>query len=111
MGVTAAILGASAIMAAATGAQSAVQHHEAKKARSAQEEAQMRAEATQREANRNAEKKRLEGLASNKTIADYGNIWGSGESKMADAARKFSAGAGSFSDDEETNPFYSRGLF
>lgn len=76
-----------------------------------QEKAQKEAEAKQKEADYNAEKKRLDALAANQTATDYANVWGVDSAKYADAAQKFSAGTGSFdTDDDETNPFYYRGL-
>lgn len=76
-----------------------------------QEEAQKKAEAKQTEADYMAEKRRLEALAANQTATDYGSVWGVDSNKFVDAAQKLSAGTGSFdTDDDETNPFYYRGL-
>ena len=76
-----------------------------------QKKAQAQAEEKQRIADERAEKQRLEGLVANQTATDYGNIWGTDTAKYADAAQKFSAGTGDFNtEDEETNPFYARGL-
>ena len=108
--ITAAVIMATT-MAATTGTQMAVAHHEQKAAREAQENAQAEAKREQQKAERSAEQKRLEGIAANQNSINYGNIWAGTESKRyADAAQKLSAGTGSFSDDDETNPFYSRGL-
>jgi cobalamin biosynthesis protein CobT len=107
--ITAAVIMATT-MAATTGTQTAIAHHEQKAAQEAQANAQAAAQEQQKKADQEAEQKRLEGIASNLTATDYGNIWGTESKKYADAAQKLSAGTGSFSDDDETNPFYSRGL-
>lgn len=76
-----------------------------------QEDAQRKAEEKQKEADDKAERQRLEALAANQTATDYANVWKVDSAKYADAAQKMSAGTGSFdTDDEETNPFYYRGL-
>lgn len=76
-----------------------------------QKKAQTKAEAEQQAADESAERKRLEGIATNQSVTDYGNIWGAQANAYKDAAQKLSAGTGSFNtDDEETNPFYQRGL-
>lgn len=76
-----------------------------------QKAAQEKAERTQKEADDRAEKQRLEALAANQQATDYGNIWGADSAKFTDAAQKLSAGTGSFdTEDDETNPFYYRGL-
>lgn len=86
-------------------------HEDSKKARQIQRDAQAAAQAEQAEADRKAEMQRLEGLATNQTATDYSNIWGVNTAKYADAAQKLSAGTGSFNtDDDEENPFYTRGL-
>lgn len=105
-------IAAAAIASAAVGTYSAVDSHKMQKeAQAQQEEAQRKAEEKQAEADRTAEEKRLQALASNQTAVDYGNIWGVNSAKYADAAQKLSAGTGSFNtDDDETNPFYQRGL-
>ena len=105
-----ALLISSLVSAAAAGTQTAVSAHEAGKSRAAQAEAQAKAEQQQKKADQEAEQKRLEGIAANQTATNYGSIWGTESKKYADAAQKLSAGTGSFSDDDETNPFYSRGL-
>lgn len=110
MEIGTAILVSSLISAAAMGTQTAVSAYKADEARAQQDKAQSEAKAAQEKADQDAERKRLEGVASNQTATDYGNIWGVKGSNYADAARKLSAGTGSFSDDDETNPFYSRGL-
>lgn len=94
------------------GTASAVDAHEqAKDAQHEQEKAQRKAEAEQKESDEKAEKQRLEGLKTNAEKTDYGNIWGADSAKYADAAQKLSAGTGSFdTDDNETNPFYQKGL-
>lgn len=76
-----------------------------------QEQAQKDAEEKQKAADEKAERQRLEALAANQTATDYANIWKVDSAKYADAAQKMSAGTGSFdTDDDETNPFYYRGL-
>lgn len=76
-----------------------------------QKEAQRKAENEQKAADEKAEMERLEALASNQTATDYGSVWGVDSNKFVDAAQKLSAGTGSFdTDDDETNPFYYRGL-
>ena len=103
---------ASLISSTSIGAASAIDAHDLQKeAMSKQEEAQQKAEAAQKAADDRAEKQRLEALAANQEATDYGNIWGADSAKYADAAQKLSAGTGSFNTDEdETNPFYQRGL-
>ena len=77
----------------------------------AQRVAQGKAEEEQRKADVAAETQRLEGLKTAATKTDYGDIWGTSTNKYADAAQKLSAGTGSFNtDDDETNPFYTKGL-
>ena len=111
MGVGEALLISSLISAATTGTATAVQAHEQEKALSEQKRAQAQAEAAQKASDEKAEKQRLEALSANATATDYGSIWGTDSKKYADAAQKFSAGTGSFNtDDEESNPFYQRGL-
>lgn len=86
-------------------------HKAAKKSRHAQREAEELARQEQAAADKKAETQRLEALATNMTTTDYANVWGLDNAKYADAAQKLSAGTGSFNEDEdETNPFYSRGL-
>lgn len=88
-----------------------VEYNAAEDARSKQEKAQADAEAAQKAADDKAEKQRLEALAANQEATDYGNVWGADSTKFTDAAQKLSAGTGSFNtDDDETNPFYYRGL-
>lgn len=90
---------------------SIVEYNASEHAREKQEEAQAKAEREQKAADDRAEKQRLEALAANQEATDYGNIWGADSAKYADAAQKLSAGTGSFNTDEdETNPFYQRGL-
>lgn len=103
---------ASLIATTTVGTASAIDAHELQKeAMSKQEEAQEKAEAAQKAADDKAEKQRLEALAANQTATDYGNVWGADSAKYSDAAQKLSAGTGSFNtDDDETNPFYQRGL-
>lgn len=106
-----ALLISSLVSAAAAGTQAAVSAHQQEKTREAQAAAQNEAEQKQKEADDKAEKKRLEGLAANQEATDYGNIWGTEGNKYADAAQKLSAGTGNFNtDDDENNPFYTRGL-
>lgn len=95
--------------AASYGAYSA--HEDAVEARKDMKEGQAKAERLQKEEDMKAERERLEGLAQNQTATDYSNIWGVKGSNFADAAQKLSAGTGSFdTDDDEDNPFYTRGL-
>lgn len=76
-----------------------------------QKDAQNQAAEEQRKADESAERERLEALAANQTATDYGNIWGADSARYVDTAQKLSAGTGSFdTDDDETNPFYYRGL-
>ena len=82
-----------------------------KDAQKKQEEAQEKAAQAQKDADDIAERQRLEALVSNQTATDYGNVWGVENAKYADVAQKLSAGTGDFNtEDEETNPFYTRGL-
>ena len=110
--VASAILWSAVISAVSAGAQTAVSAEASHTAAHAQKVSQERAEAQQEKANKEAEQQRLEGIAANQSATNYGNVWGASESKKyADAAQKLSAGTGSFdTDDDETNPFYSRGL-
>ena len=111
MGIGEALIISSLITAATTATTSAVEYHEQEKAMGQQAEAQAKAEEKQKAADEAAEKKRLEALAANQTATDYGNIWGTDTAKYSDAAQKLSAGTGSFNkEEEETNPFYTRGL-
>lgn len=111
MGVGEALLISSLISAGTTAAQASAAHDAQKGAAWEQKQAQERAERKQKEADDNAERKRLEALAANQTATDYGSVWGVDSNKYADAAQKLSAGTGSFNtDDEEDNPFYTRGL-
>lgn len=107
---------AAAIMAvttaAATGTQMAMTYNMNKEAEHKQKEAQALAEEKQRKADEEAEMTRLQGIAADQEATNYGNIWATDAAKYKDAAQKFGAGTGSFdTDDDETNPFYSRGLF
>lgn len=107
----AALIYSALISAAASGTTAYMQHEDAKEAEWDQKQAQKKAEATQKAADERAERQRLEGLKKQSTATDYGNIWGTDSKKYADAAQKLSAGTGSFNtDDEENNPFYTRGL-
>lgn len=111
IGVGSAILISSLISAAATGAQMSATHDAQKGAEWESKQAQAEAEKKQAEADRTAEEKRLKALATNTTATDYGNVWGVDSNKYADAAQKLSAGTGSFdTDNDEENPFYTRGL-
>ena len=106
-----ALLISSAVTAAASGTAAYVQHEDAKEAEWDQKQAQKKAEAEQKAADERAEKQRLEGLQKQSTATTYGDVWGTDSKKYADAAQKLSAGTGSFNtDDEENNPFYTRGL-
>lgn len=97
------LIGAGASTAASVDAEHTAAH--------AQRVAQGKAEEEQRKADIAAETQRLEGLKTAATKTDYGDIWGTSTNKYADAAQKLSAGTGSFNtDDDETNPFYTKGL-
>lgn len=112
MGAAEYIALASLITSTGISTASAIDAHELQKeAQAKQEEAQNKAEEAQRVADEKAERQRLEALAANQTATDYGNVWGADSAKYSDAAQKLSAGTGSFNtDDDETNPFYQRGL-
>lgn len=109
--ITAALIIAGTTLAA-SGTTTAVQAHQAEAALSHQRHAEERAKEAQEKSDANAEKQRLEALAANQTDTDYGNIWGvDNANKFSDAAQKLSAGTGSFdTDDDDENPFYTRGL-
>lgn len=111
-GIAEGIALASLITSTAIGTASAIDAHEqAKDAQREQEKAMQQAEQQQKESDEKAEKQRLEGLKANAEKTDYGNVWGADSAKYADAAQKLSAGTGSFdTDDDDTNPFYQRGL-
>lgn len=103
--------GAMLVSAAIAGASAVDAHEQAKEAQHEQEKAMQQAEQQQKESDEKAEKERLEGLKTNAEKTDYGNVWGADSAKYADAAQKLSAGTGSFdTDDDDTNPFYQRGL-
>lgn len=78
-----------------------------------QEDAQKAAEAKQKEADENAETARLRALAKNQqdqTGFDFG-VDSTLAKRYADAAQKWGAGTGSMTtDDDNENPFYTRGL-
>ena len=77
-----------------------------------QEKAQQKAEAKQAEADTKAEQARLEALAKNQETQgfDFG-VDSALAKRYADAAQKWGAGTGSLSEDEDNeNPFYTRGL-
>ena len=78
-----------------------------------QKDAQKAAEAKQREADEKAETARLRALAKNQedqTGFDFGVDSGLAK-RYADAAQKWSAGTGSMTtEDDNENPFYTRGL-
>lgn len=111
-GIAEGIALASLLTTATIGTASAIDAHQLQKeAMAKQEEAQRQAEEKQAKADKTAEEKRLEALAANQTDVDYGSIWGVDANKYADVAQKLSAGTGSFNtDDDEENPFYTRGL-
>lgn len=91
--------------------QGVVSYNAEKHAKEDMANAQAAAEAKQQAADEKAERQRLEALAADQTATDYGNIWGADSARYVDAAQKLSAGTGSFdTDDDETNPFYQRGL-
>lgn len=88
------------------------QMHQSDKALDKQEKAQAAAEAKQTEADRKAEAERLEALAKNQEAQgfDFG-VDSALAKRYADAAQKWGAGTGSLSEDEDNeNPFYTRGL-
>ena len=94
-----------------SGIQAYDSHKMQKQASQEQKDAQLRAAQEQKAADIRAETQRLEALKTNQTATDYGDIWGADSNKFVDAAQKLSAGTGSFdTDDDETNPFYYRGL-
>lgn len=108
---------AASIMAGATLAStatsvtsSAIESH---KARKTQREAQEKALEAQQEADNKAETARLEALAKDQQGQagfDFG-IDSALAKRYADAAQKWSAGTGSMTtDDDNENPFYTRGL-
>lgn len=78
-----------------------------------QEEAQKAAEEKQKQADYDAEKKRLEALAKNQEGQqgfDFG-VDSALAKRYADAAQKWGAGTGSMNeDDDQDNPFYTKGL-
>ena len=111
MSTATALIVSSLISATASGVTASVQHDTAKEAEWDQKQAQKKAEATQKAADEKAEMQRLQGLKAQSTATTYGDVWGTDSKKYADAAQKLSAGTGSFNtDDEENNPFYTRGL-
>ena len=111
MGVGEALLYSALISAGTTAATTGVSIEAQHTAANAQKQAQLAAEAQQKAADERAEKQRLEALAANQTATDYSNVWGTDSAKYADAAQKLSAGTGGFdTDEDETNPFYTRGL-
>lgn len=89
-------------------------HEEQKDAAKEQKKALEQAEAKQKEADLDAEQKRLEALAANQGATDFSNIWGidselSKQFAGIDTTKKKDGMEMSF--DEEDNPFYTRGLF
>jgi len=85
-----------------------------KEASRKQEKAQAEAERKQKEADDKAEKARLEALAKNQQDENKFNfgVDSALAKRYADAAQKWGAGTGEMSEEEEEeNPFYSRGLF
>lgn len=109
--VASALLWSAAMQAVTTGVSTYVSREDQQKALDEQKRAQDAATQKQEQADREAEQKRLEGIAANQAATGYGNIWGTDGAKYKDAAQKLSAGTGSFNtDDDETNPFYARGL-
>lgn len=111
MSTATALIVSSLITAAASGTAAYAQHEDTMRSIAEQENAQKAAEQKQKEADEKAERQRLEGLQKQSTATDYANVWGSNSKKYADAAQKLSAGTGSFNiDDEENNPFYTKGL-
>ena len=112
--VSIAAIVAMAASATASGYSAYQGHVDAKEAQARQDQAQAEAKIEQQKADREAEQQRLEGIASNQTATTYGNIWGVDNAyanRYKDAAQKLSAGTGSFdTDDDDNNPFYTRGL-
>lgn len=109
--VASALIYSSLISTATAAGQWWASHEAQEKANWEQKQAQGRAEEKQKAADEKAETQRLEALKTNQTATDYGNVWGTKANNYADAAQKLSAGTGSFNtDDEETNPFYAKGL-
>lgn len=112
---TAEIIGASLMAASvATSATTAgINMHQQNEAEDKQRHAQEKAEAKQNEADRKAEQARLEALAKNQenqTGFDFG-VDSALAKRYADAAQKWSAGTGSMTtEDDNENPFYTRGL-
>lgn len=102
-------VGAASVGLSAT--QGVVSYNQQKHAQEDMKEAQEKAELKQEESDRNAERQRLEAIAANQEATDYSSIWGVKGANYADAAQKLSAGTGSFdTDDDESNPFYTKGL-
>lgn len=106
--ITAAVAGATA---ATTSAISARKQREAQAdARAAQDRANAKAEAEQKKATNQAEYERLSALSNAQDSTKYANAWGVDDalsSKYAENAKDVSK---EISDQEENNPFYTRGL-
>lgn len=112
LGIGEALLIGSAISAASAGATSAVEGYHSHKAEWEQELGQRKAEQAQVAADRKAETERLKALAKQQKSTggfDFG-IDSTLAARYADAAQKWGAGTGSTKQEEEDNPFYTRGL-
>lgn len=109
LGIGEALLISSAITAAASGTSAAVSAHQSEKAEHAQKKAQAKAEAAQIASDKKAEEERLKALAKQQESEAFG-IDSTLAARYADAAQKWGAGTGSTKQDEEENPFYTRGL-
>lgn len=111
-GIAEALIASAAISAASAGVNTGVQSHQAHKSRWEQEQGQRRAEQAQIAADRKAETERLEALAKQqKSTSDFSfGIDSTLAARYADAAQKWGAGTGSTKQEEEDNPFYTRGL-
>ena len=96
---------------AAGATQGVVSYNQQKHALEDQNKTQAAAKKEQKLADEKAERQRLEAMGTAATATDYGNIWAVDSAKFKDSAQKLSAGTGSFNtEDEDENPFYTRGL-
>lgn len=113
---TALIIGGitSALASATTATTTAIAAHKQDKAQSKaldeQRKAQAKAEAEATKANESAEKQRLEALAGSQTGTQYANAWGVDESLAAKYANNAADVSKAIDEEEENNPFYTRGL-
>ena len=109
--ITAALIMSAATLTA-SGVSASVSHDASKSAEWQQKQAQNKAEATQKAADEKAEQERLAALAKNQQTQgfDFG-VDSALAKRYADAAQKWGAGTGSMTEDEDNNnPFYTRGL-